>query len=116
MALEIGRNDVPQGEAGSGSRNRAAIRLTRRGRVVLVLALAGLLVGGFALAASASEATPPASQSTVVVQPGDSLWSIAVREQPGRDPLRVVEAFRRVNNLDGYVVHPGQRLVVPADT
>jgi hypothetical protein len=94
--------------------SRAVIRLTRRGRVVvlaLLLALAGLTV---ALAAPASDAAAPAgSAQTVVVRPGDSLWSIAAHYRPGRDTRAVVEHIRSLNGISGYTIHAGQHLVLP---
>ncbi|HET8662510.1 MAG TPA: LysM peptidoglycan-binding domain-containing protein [Micromonosporaceae bacterium] len=99
---------------GSGARPAAPIRLTVRGRVVvlgLLLALAGLVV---VLAAPASEAANPAGAAPVaVVLPGDTLWSVAQRHVPGSDPFGAIEEIRRLNGLRDYTIHPGQRLVLP---
>ena len=93
---------------------RAGVRLTRRGRLVvlaLLLALAGLAVG---LAAPASDAAAPAGAAqTIVVRPGDSLWSIAAHYRPGRDTRGVVEHIRSLNGISGYTIHAGQRLILP---
>jgi hypothetical protein len=113
---------------------RSAVRLTRRGWVVLAvlaaLVLAGLLVAG-ATAAQASAlalsvaliwfarlsapqptAAPPAPRA-VTVAPGDTLWSIAQRTQPGADPQTVVPGIMSANHLSGATVTVGQRLWVP---
>ena len=50
-----------------------------------------------------------------VVQPGDSLWSIAVRIADGRDPRAVVDAIQRANGLSGGAIVPGQLLRLPID-
>ncbi|MBO0870971.1 MAG: LysM peptidoglycan-binding domain-containing protein [Micromonosporaceae bacterium] len=88
--------------------------MTPRGRLVvlvLLLALAGL---GVALAAPATDAAPPAGAAqTVVVRPGDSLWSIAAHYRPGRDTRAVVERIRSLNGISGYTIHAGQRLILP---
>jgi len=95
--------------AGSGR-----VRLTRRGRVVvltLLLVIAGL---GVTLAASASRAAAPAGPApTTVVRPGDTLWSVAERHVPATDPFRAIEEIRRLNGLPDYTIHPGQTLTLP---
>jgi LysM domain len=97
-----------------GSATAARVRLTRRGRVVVMvffLLVAGL---GLALAATASRAADPAGDTpTAVVLPGDTLWSIAERYVPSRDPVTAVEDIRRLNGLDDYTIHPGQHVIVP---
>jgi LysM repeat protein len=93
---------------------RGRVRLTRRGRAVVVgvlVLLAALTTAVLAPASRAADPSPPAA--TAVVQPGDSLWSIAERHAPGHDPIATVEEIRRLNGLDGYTVHAGQRLAVP---
>jgi LysM repeat protein len=103
--------------AGSGvapGRMGRGIRLTRRGRAVVLVLLsvvAALIVG---LAASASRAAaPPGPAPTAVVQPGDTLWSIAERTVPGGDPFATIEEIRRLNGLADYTVHAGQTLTLP---
>ena len=93
---------------------RAHVRLTRRGRAVVIL-LALLLAGvGVLLAASASQAADPAGPPrSVVVRSGDTLWSIAARYAPGGDPFATIDQIRRLNGLSGYTVPVGVRLVLP---
>ena len=67
------------------------------------------------LAAPASDASPPPGAApTVVVRPGDTLWSIATRYEPGPDPLAAIERIRRLNGLSGYRIEVGQTLTLPA--
>ena len=93
-----------------------ALRLTRRGRAV-VLAFFVLMasLASAVLFTTASRASDPDAgpAPTVVVQPHDTLWSIATRTAPGRDPYAAVAEIQRLNDLDGYVVHPGETLVLP---
>lgn len=92
----------------------APVRLTRRGRIVLLLVLLALAVGLAALAAAPGQAADPAGPPpTTVVAPGDTLWSIAARSAPGRDPFRTIDEIRRLNGIRDYTVHPGQRLIMP---
>lgn len=100
------------------------LRLTRRGRIVLVglplillsavlITLAGFLNSPAKAAESASElsVTPTVS---VTVQPGESLWGIAGSVAPERDPRDVVADIVQLNNLDGGRVMPGQQIFVPS--
>jgi hypothetical protein len=54
---------------------------------------------------------PVAHHADYVVQPGDSLWSIAVRLDPTGD-LRPLVA-RLATEAGGDTVVPGQHLVLP---
>ncbi|GAB3600768.1 LysM peptidoglycan-binding domain-containing protein [Microbacterium tumbae] len=96
------------------------LRLTARGRGVL-LALAALpLAVGLAFAAlsggsayaGGEEVT--ASFETVTVMPGDTLWSIAEEIAPGADPREVVHAIETLNVLDSGVLMIGEELAIPA--
>jgi LysM repeat protein len=97
---------------------RPPLRLTRRGRAVVLTFFVGTstLASAFLLS-TASRAEQPVSgpAPTVVVQPHDTLWSIATRTAPRRDPYAAVAEIQRINNLDGYVVHSGQTLELPRD-
>ncbi|MET1021877.1 MAG: LysM peptidoglycan-binding domain-containing protein [Arthrobacter sp.] len=102
----------------------APLRLTRRGRFVLigvplillaalVLSLSGFLTAPAKAAESAAELslTPTV---TVTVQPGESLWAIAEAVVPERDPRDVVTDIMQLNNLEAGRVVPGQALFIPS--
>src|SRR5579875_325695 len=102
----------------------APLRLTRRGRIA-VAAAAALLVSGLSLAAAvaarpASNAVSPALRAAagqhltrVTVRPGDSLWSVAERADPGADPRLVIQQIIRLNRLSGDTVLAGEQLWAP---
>lgn len=91
----------------AGRRLGRAVRLACLG----VLAAAVLGVG---VAASAAGAAGSAEPTVVVVQPDDTLWSVAARHAPGRDPFRTIEEIQRLNGIADHTIHPGQQLLVPA--
>ncbi|KTR86801.1 LysM peptidoglycan-binding domain-containing protein [Leucobacter chromiiresistens] len=98
-----------------------ALRLTRRGRIVLG-ALATVLVAGV-LALIASLAAPEAMASGegpngeqfeyVVVQPGSSLWSLASDLDPSADPRDLITEIVQLNQLDDSSVQAGEAIAVP---
>jgi hypothetical protein len=99
-------------------------RLTRRGRVAVVLAavlaalavLSILQVAAAGQSTSANQVTLVAAQQqseTVVVRSGDTLWAIATREMPNRDPREAVVALREANGIAGGEIAAGQRLHLP---
>jgi Tfp pilus assembly protein FimV len=81
--------------------------------------LVGSWIGVGALAASANAVTVVRLPGTVpvhggllyVAKPGDTLWSIATRVEPGADPRSLVDSLE--NQLNGNVLLPGDRLVLP---
>ncbi|MEJ1194817.1 LysM peptidoglycan-binding domain-containing protein [Pseudarthrobacter sp. CCNWLW207] len=99
------------------------LRLTRRGRVVLIgiplvlLAVLIFLLAGFlnAPAKAADSAADLAVTPTVsvTVQSGESLWAIAAAVAPERDPRDVIADIVQLNNLTAGAVVPGQQLFVP---
>ncbi len=54
-----------------------------------------------------------AGESAVVVQSGDTLWSIATALDGEGDVRAVVDAIQELNGLDGTALVPGQVLVLP---
>ena len=94
------------------------LRLTRRGRLVLLLALVGLILAAFSLGRVGSQAAPRTTQHAqlgqTVVQPGETLWAVAKRVAPGHDPRAVIDQLADLNDLDTSAVQAGQLLVVPA--
>ncbi|MDX3109440.1 LysM peptidoglycan-binding domain-containing protein [Nonomuraea angiospora] len=99
------------------------MRLTRRGRVVLVAVVALLSLGGFWLGTQAVGhadvqvvVTSHAGLPWVEVREGDTLWAIGEALSQGNDPGPVVEEIKHLNGLSGSLIHPGTRLYVPSDT
>jgi hypothetical protein len=76
--------------------------------LVLTVARAGAALGGSSLATP--ERLPHVQH--VVVQPGDSLWSIAQRVAPGHDVRPIVDALAHTRGTTA--VAAGEILAVPA--
>ena len=119
--IEAARGASPRVQAARANTAAAPLRLTRRGRVV-VAAVAALLVTLLSLLATgAAQATshsvPPRvvdrNLTQVVVQPGQSLWSVAENADPNADPRQVMQQIIELNGLTGDVIMTGQRLWVP---
>jgi LysM domain len=94
------------------------LRLTRRGRaVVLMFFLLLAALASAVLFATASRANDPVTgpPPSIVVQPHDTLWSIATRTAPRRDPYAAVAEIQRLNGLTNYFVSPGDTLILPRD-
>jgi LysM repeat protein len=94
---------------------RPATRLTRRGRLVVVLFVLAVLALGLSVGVSSQAAGPsrPHAVPTVTVQPGETLWQVAVRAVPGADPRLVVDELQRINHLPTATVQAGQQLTIP---
>lgn len=94
------------------------VRLTRRGRVALiVLALAVvsalMIVFGSGTAAT-SDAGVITGTTSVTVQPGETLWSIAGEANPGGDIRDTMDDIVKLNSLvDGETLQMGTKLAVP---
>lgn len=96
---------------------RRHLRLTARGRAVVVV-LAALLVAGWALRATdaaAGGAEPAIPVDVVTVTSGQTLWQIASSiATPGEDVRDVVDRLILLNGLSGSGLRAGQQLLVPA--
>jgi nucleoid-associated protein YgaU len=93
------------------------LRLTRRARLlatVLTLAL-GLAIGSWLgpLLAGGDGDMRLAGVQSVVVQPGDTLWSIAGDAAGTADIREVVDRIQELNGLQTTVLVPGQVLELP---
>ena len=77
------------------------------GRIILVAALIVFLWAAFARSSGAS-----GPEQRYVVQPSDTLWSIATTRYG--DSRKGVYELRRRNDLDGTTIVPGQVLILPA--
>ena len=93
---------------------RRGLRLTTRGRIVLVvlLALLAALVA-VGIDAAATDGAATGTYATVIVQPGDTLWGMAHELSPGDDPREIVQRLLDLNGLTSPIIVPGQELAVP---
>lgn len=101
------------------------VRLTRRGRLLLIglpalTLLAGalvgltLLIGSFAnMAQATSHEAPGVAAVEVTVTPGDTLWSLASGLETGEDTQVLIAQIAELNGLTSSDLHPGQTLYVP---
>lgn len=82
---------------------------------IAVLALVSAASIAFAWARTGvSVSDETARYEVVVVQPGDTLWSIARLQSPeGADLRQEVYEIRAINGLGTASIYPGQRLLVP---
>ena len=102
-----------------------AIRLTRRGRLVVagfamlmvIVAVTVLWMTAAGSVQASSQGGTPASpyqgMTQVMVRPGQTLWSIAAAAAPSANTSSVVEQITEVNALSGTTLHAGQLLWVP---
>lgn len=75
---------------------------------LLVLGLAGRALGG------SSQPDEDAPRPHVLVEPGETLWSIArARVGPEGDPRPLIQEIRELNGLETSALLAGQRLVLP---
>ena len=91
------------------SSRRLHLSLLRCAVAALVTAIALLLLSMSAAGSSGS------GGRTVVISPGESLWSIATADSAGQDPRDRVDELISVNHLsaDGAVT-AGEQIFVPA--
>jgi len=95
------------------------VRLTRRGRlVVLVLALVVVLgLGLYWAAGSVATEKPGTPEPTrvIMVGTGETLWGIAADLAEDGDVRAMVDRIEQLNALDSGMVVAGQRLRIPLD-
>ena len=106
------RAATPRGRRASPTtyRRRRLAAATLAVAVVVVMGQAGVALGGTPLA---PERRPAVSgPRSVVVRPGDSLWSIAARlTSPGEDPRPLVDALSAARNDEPLI--PGETIRWP---
>ena len=117
---EPARGQTSRPEPARSQRGTVPLRLTRRGRVVVAVAVALLLAALSLVIAASAQATNHSLPSRgaqdliqVTVRPGQSLWSVAENADPGADTRTVIQQIVELNGLTGDVVTAGQRLWVP---
>lgn len=95
-----------------------AVRLTRRGRVVLVAfflaAVLGLMAALGGMATATLTGGDPRDVRVVEVAPGDTLYGLAAEYAAPGDIREKVHEIRQLNGIDS-VLQPGTRISIPLD-
>ncbi len=93
------------------------LRLTRRGRIAVLLAalltLAVLVVALSPSTTATGEAGDQVPTHTVTVQPGDTLWELATDANPNGDLRQTVDDIMRLNSLPTAHLPMGSEIAVP---
>lgn len=101
--------------AAVGASRPVAPEVYRRRRLAVVAVLIGLVLGLASFGRSADATSTPEADAAaavmVVVQPGDTLWSIAETLAPGSDPRPLVAELRDIAGPGP--LQPGQLLTIP---
>lgn len=111
---------TPASERGTAP---SALRLTRRGRLVIfalalmiVLAMSVVFGGG---SVATSERGEPSRTEIMTVGQGDTLWAIAsdiAADTGERDVRTVMAQIEDLNGLDSTMLQAGQQLRIPQTT
>jgi nucleoid-associated protein YgaU len=93
------------------------LRITRRGRVMVVLlflgALLAVLTAFGAHSAATREPGTPLHTRTVVVERGDTLWGIAASAARPGQVREMVHEIEELNAMTGPGLTVGQKVAVP---
>jgi len=111
---------APAGSAFATTTPKVRLRITARGRAVLLtLVAAPLVAGAMAIAMNGGGAVATNESAvpleTVTVAAGQSLWQLAEQVAPSSDPRDFIADVLDLNRLNSVVVQPGQRLSIPAE-
>lgn len=111
-------SDGPAHSAPRRGQQQPATHLTRRGRFTVLLVAVALLLFAFVAWGPRGAATDapgdPVPAHFVTVQPGETLWEIAARANPGSNVNTTVHDIADLNSLqDTGELEIGQQLAVP---
>lgn len=81
-----------------------------RNSAVLAGAVLALSLG----LAKVAEGGAQGGYSTVTIQAGDTLWTIASDRYPGSDVRAKIWQIEQINHLSGQTLQPGETLEVPS--
>jgi nucleoid-associated protein YgaU len=99
-----------------GHARRGRVRLTRRARrlAAVLMVASGVALGSWlGPLLHGGDDLRLAGVNSVVVQPGETLWSIAGSLGGDDDVRAVVDEIQELNGLEGSALVPGQVLVLP---
>ncbi|MGD0447022.1 MAG: LysM peptidoglycan-binding domain-containing protein [Candidatus Dormibacteria bacterium] len=79
-----------------------------------LLGAASVACIGWALVGGVGATTAPTAAVTVVVRPGDTVWSIAESHAGGGDVRDEVAQILSANRLNAPIIQVGETLVIPS--
>jgi len=80
----------------------------------VAILLAAIVAGLVLLLATPGSAAPPTGPPrSVVVHPGDTLWSLAARAEPLRPVVATMREIQVLNHMSDGTVYIGQLLLLP---
>jgi hypothetical protein len=118
-AVKPHRARVPGGDGRIRTPARRKSALTRRGRLVaagaaaLAVTALSMVLATTARATHSGSPAPGPGVSRVIVESGQSLWSLAGEYDPHADPRVVVDRILQLNSLSDTQVQAGAVLWVP---
>jgi len=99
------------------------LTLTSRGRSVVMVSALILATSTFAATFSAFNGAAASTTSTasatsvvaeeIIVQPGESYWSIAREIAPGVSTQDVIDQIHQLNPFEGATLQAGTKILVP---
>ncbi|WP_235734902.1 LysM peptidoglycan-binding domain-containing protein [Nocardioides alcanivorans] len=98
---------------------RRQLQLTRRGRAVVFIAAAVLVLIaavflGATSVATADEGGSATATRVIMVDEGDTLWAIAADLAEDGEVREMIDTIKRINALDSSALQVGQEIHVPA--
>jgi hypothetical protein len=94
-----------------------AVRLTRRGRIVMTLVFLGLVLAVLTVFGARSAATgetgSPVPTRTVEVGQGDTMWGIASAVAEPGHVREMIHQIEELNALSGPALVEGQEIAIP---
>ncbi len=102
------------------NRRKRQQELKRKGAILLFSILPVFIIGMifFSFSAKASASSKDACYkyyTSILIQDGDSLWSLAEKNQDEHFPSKqaYIEEIKRTNNLSDDILISGQYLIIP---
>lgn len=108
--------------ANSPASPASPVILTNRGRTVIMVSALIVATSSFAATFSAFNgaaasttliSTAPVAAEQIIVQPGESYWSIAREIAPGVSTQDVIDQIHELNPFEGATLQAGTKILVP---
>lgn len=88
--------------------------LKNKGRFYIFVIMVTILLSSISLLNFAQSADTGMAYTTVVVEPGDTLWDLAKEYSSSKDLRRYIKKIEEVNNLKDSTIYEGDILKMPA--